>query len=89
MDLYGVTIDGASPYPNPPLLQVDHVQTGVRIVSILTKTWYLSSFQLDHPVVCVYMWMQRAFQIFRQSRAAGRAAIHRCSDLGASTTCCA
>ena len=55
MDLYGVTIDGASPYPNPPLLQVDHVQAGVRIVSILSRTWYLSSFQLDHPIVHMFV----------------------------------
>jgi translocation and assembly module TamB len=55
VDLYGVTIDGASPYPNPPLLQADHVQTAVRIVSILSKTWYLDSFQLDHPVVHVFV----------------------------------
>jgi uncharacterized protein involved in outer membrane biogenesis len=55
IDLYGVTIDGASPYPNPPLLQTDHVQTSVRIVSILTKTWYLESFRLDHPAVHVLM----------------------------------
>ena len=53
VDLYGVTIEGASPYSNPPLLEVDHVQTGVRIVSLLSRTWYLSSFQLDHPVVRV------------------------------------
>ena len=55
LDLYGVTIDGASPYPNPPLLQADHVQTSVRIVSILSKTWYLTSFRLDHPVVHVFV----------------------------------
>ena len=55
MDVYGVTVDGASPYPNPPLLQVDHVHAGVRIVSILSKTWYLTSFQLDHPVVHVFV----------------------------------
>jgi len=55
VDLYGVTIDGASPYPNPPLLEVDHVQTGVRIVSVLTRKWYLSGFQLDHPVVHVFV----------------------------------
>jgi translocation and assembly module TamB len=55
VDLYGVTIDGASPYQNPPLLQADHVHTGVRIVSILSRTWYLDSFQLDHPVVHVFV----------------------------------
>jgi translocation and assembly module TamB len=55
VDLYGIKIDGASPYPNPPLLQADHVHTGVRIVSILSKTWYLDSLQIDHPVVHVFV----------------------------------
>lgn len=55
VDLYGVTIDGARPYPNPPLLEADHVQTSLRIVSILSKTWYLDSFQIDHPVVHVFV----------------------------------
>ncbi len=55
VDVYGITIDGASPYPNPPLLQTDHVRTDIRIVSILRKTWYLESFELDHPVVHVFV----------------------------------
>ena len=33
LDLYGVTVHGAAPYPNPPLLQVAHAEVGVRIVS--------------------------------------------------------
>ncbi|MGA3049885.1 MAG: translocation/assembly module TamB domain-containing protein [Terracidiphilus sp.] len=53
LDLYGVTVDGASPYSNPPLLQVDHLEAGVRIVSVLKKTWYLDSFRADHPVIHV------------------------------------
>ena len=53
VDLYGLTIDGASPYSNPPLLQVDRVQAGLRIVSLLNKTWYLNNFELHHPVVRV------------------------------------
>jgi len=55
VDLYGVTIDGASPYQNPPLLRPDHVQAGMRIVSFLSRTWCLDSFQIDHPVVHVYV----------------------------------
>jgi translocation and assembly module TamB len=50
VDLYGIVVDGASPYSNPPLLEVDHVQVGVRIVSLLHGKWYLDSFQIDHPV---------------------------------------
>jgi translocation and assembly module TamB len=55
LDIYGLTVAGATPYPNPPLLQVQHAEIGVRIVSILQKKWYLSSFRIDHPVVQVFV----------------------------------
>jgi translocation and assembly module TamB len=55
VDLYGITLDGANPYPAPPLLQVQHVKTGVRIVSLLKRKWYLSDLRIDHPVVQVFM----------------------------------
>jgi translocation and assembly module TamB len=54
LDLYGLTVHGAAPYPNPPLLQVAHAEAGVRIVSILRRKWYLDSFVVDHPVVKVF-----------------------------------
>ena len=50
LDLYGLTVDGASPYANPPLLQVDHAEAGVRIVSLLGGKWYLESIRVDRPV---------------------------------------
>jgi len=55
LDLYGVAVDGASPYPNPPFLQVQHAEVGVRIVSILHRKWYLDSFRVDNPVVQVFV----------------------------------
>jgi len=55
VDLYGITVDGASPYSNPPLLQVDHVAAGVRIVSIVHRAWYLDNLQIDRPVAHVYV----------------------------------
>jgi translocation and assembly module TamB len=55
VDLYGLTIDGATPYPNPPLLQVAHAQAGLRIVSILRRTWYLDNFRIDRPVVQIFV----------------------------------
>ena len=55
VDLYGLTIHGATPYPDPPLLQVQHVQAGVRIVSVLRSTWYLDSFRVDRPVVQLFV----------------------------------
>jgi translocation and assembly module TamB len=54
LDLYGLTVHGAAPHPNPPLLQVAHAEVGVRIVSILHQNWYLDSFVVDRPVVKVF-----------------------------------
>jgi translocation and assembly module TamB len=54
LDLYGLTVHGANPYPDPPLLQVAHAEVGLRIVSVLHKKWYLDSFMVDDPVVKVF-----------------------------------
>jgi translocation and assembly module TamB len=54
LDLYGVTVHGANPYPNPPLLQVAHAEVGLRIVSVLRRKWYLDSVIIDRPVVKVF-----------------------------------
>jgi len=53
LDMYGITVHGALPYPDPPLLQVDHITAGVRIVSVLHRSWYLDDIRIDHPVVNV------------------------------------
>jgi translocation and assembly module TamB len=55
VDLYGLTIDGASPYPNPPLLQIDHAEASVRVISILHKAWCFDSFRVDHPVARIFI----------------------------------
>ncbi len=54
LDLYGLTVHGAAPYPNPPLLQVAHAEVGVRVVSVLHRKWYLDSFVVDSPVVKIF-----------------------------------
>lgn len=54
LDVYGVTVDGAEPYPKPPLLLAQRVEVGVRVVSILHRKWYLDSIRIDHPVVRVF-----------------------------------
>jgi translocation and assembly module TamB len=53
-DLYGLTISGAPPYPDPPLLEVRHIAVGVRIVSIFHKNWYLDNLRIDDPVVRIF-----------------------------------
>jgi translocation and assembly module TamB len=55
VDLYGITIDGAAPYPNPPLLQTDHIEAGVRIVSILHRAWYFDNLRIDRPIARVFI----------------------------------
>lgn len=54
VDVYGVTVHGAEPYPDPPILQLQHANVGVRILSVFGRKWYLDNVQLDSPVVYVY-----------------------------------
>jgi translocation and assembly module TamB len=49
-DIYGLTIDGAGSRSNPPLLQVQHAEAGVRVVSVFRREWYFDSIRIDNPV---------------------------------------
>lgn len=51
LDLYGLRVNGAGPGANLPLLQVDHIRLGVRIISVLHRQWNLDNVVIDHPVV--------------------------------------
>ena len=55
LDLYGLTVDGAGPHRNPPLLQVQHAEAGVRIVSVFGRTWYFDSIRIDNPVAQIFV----------------------------------
>ncbi|HEX7961431.1 MAG TPA: AsmA family protein, partial [Terriglobales bacterium] len=55
LDLYGVVIHGANPYPDPPLLQVDHVTLGLTVTSLLHRNWYVNEVRVHHPVVRVFV----------------------------------
>lgn len=54
LDVYGVVVHGASPWSDPPLLQLQHAHVGIGITSLLHRQWYLTDVQLDHPVVRVF-----------------------------------
>jgi translocation and assembly module TamB len=54
IDVYGVVVHGASPYTDPPLLQLRHAHVSVTITSLIRRKWYLSDVQLDQPVVQVF-----------------------------------
>ena len=55
LDLYNVVVNGANPYPTPPLLTVDHLHVGIRVVSLFSKTWYMDDVTINHPVVRVFV----------------------------------
>jgi len=55
LELYDVTVDGAAPYMTPPLLKVDQISVGIRIVSVLTRSWYFRDVRIEHPVVRVFV----------------------------------
>ncbi len=51
LDLYGLTVYGVGPGAGRPLLQVDHIGMGVRVISVLHRQWNLDRVTVDHPVV--------------------------------------
>src|SRR6185437_2845947 len=51
IDLYGLTVSGADPYPNPSLLFVRHVEVVIRVISVLSRKWYLDTVSVEDPVV--------------------------------------
>jgi translocation and assembly module TamB len=55
LDLYNVSVDGAVPYRNPPLLTADHINVKLTVTSLLRRTWYVDNIALDHPVVRVFI----------------------------------
>ena len=55
LDLYSVTVNGAAPYAEPPLVTVDHIGLGLGITSLLSRQWYVRTIVLDHPVVRLFV----------------------------------
>ncbi len=53
VDLYGLTIYGVGPGANRPLLQVNCIGLGVRIISVLHRQWNLQNVVIDQPVAHV------------------------------------
>jgi translocation and assembly module TamB len=55
VDLYGLSIEGSGSHPNPPLLQVQHAEAGVRVVSVFGREWYFDSIRIDNPVLQIFV----------------------------------
>jgi translocation and assembly module TamB len=50
LDLYNVTLHGTEADPSKPLLEVDHLQVGLTIDSVLNGKWHVRDIIVDHPV---------------------------------------
>jgi translocation and assembly module TamB len=50
-DIYGLTIHGKEAAAEKPLLQVQHVKVGVKIISVLNRKVNLSELMIERPVV--------------------------------------
>ena len=51
LDLYNVVVRGTENDSSRPLLQVDHLQGGLTIDSLLNKKWHIRDLIVDHPIV--------------------------------------
>jgi translocation and assembly module TamB len=50
LDLYNVIVHGREADPSRPLLQVDHLQVGLTIDSLLNRKWHVRDIIVDRPV---------------------------------------
>ncbi len=81
VDIYDVVVHGAAPYADRPLLQLDHARVGVRITSLLRRTWYLNDVRLEHPVVRIFVDRNGADNL-PQPRSSGQKSNTSIFDLG-------
>src|ERR1700741_2352640 len=51
LDLYNVVVHGTEAKTSEPLLQVDHLQVGLTIDSLLNKKWHVRDIIVDRPIV--------------------------------------
>src|SRR5215467_10977312 len=55
LDIYGITVHGSETNPNQPLLTTDHINVGIKILSLLHGKYRLEDIIIDHPVVHVFV----------------------------------
>src|SRR6185437_2351672 len=55
LDAYNLTIAGAPPFQDRPLLAIPHLHVVITIASLLHRQWFLSDLELDRPQIHVIM----------------------------------
>jgi uncharacterized protein involved in outer membrane biogenesis len=53
VDVYQLTVEGASPHRDTPLAQADQLHLEVTVASLLRRSWYVNNIRIEHPVVRV------------------------------------
>ena len=81
LDLYGVVIHGSNPYPDPPLLQVDHITLGLTVTSLLHRNWYVNEVRVERPVVRIFV-DKRGVDNLPQTKSGGQKNQTSIFDLG-------
>jgi translocation and assembly module TamB len=51
LDLYNVVVHGTESDPAKPLAQIDHLQVGLTIDSVLNKKWHVRDIIVERPIV--------------------------------------
>lgn len=67
VDIDHLVIPGAAPWVNPPLLTVAHVHVGVRVTSLLHRSWQLQEVIADQPVIQIFQDAQGRTNLPRPS----------------------
>jgi translocation and assembly module TamB len=53
-ELYSIVVNGAPPYPAPPLLKADLLSAQVTISSLWHRSWYVNDLRIKRPVVRIF-----------------------------------
>ena len=79
VDVSNVTIDGAAPFQDVPLLKLPRAHIEITIASLLHRRWFLSDLELDHPDVQILLDAQGRSNLPKGHAGAGGTSIW---DLG-------
>lgn len=55
LELWGVRIAGADPYPDPPVLEAEHLSAQITITSLFSRQFYINDVSVQHPVVRIFV----------------------------------
>ena len=82
VDVYQVTVGGASPHKETTLAQADQLHLEVTIASLLRRSWYVDDVRIEHPVVRVFVDSHGTTNIPTSQKSSGTSGQTNLFDLG-------